>query len=123
MMALTAGERPASIYYRGGEVRIDVHDAWYLAECARLMAIMRHLHPDRNRQRTKHNTGFRRACQYLRRFQREQQALWYDEFGLNAPRFRKQGLPSVKAKRTRVRPSIRRGLSTGVARWADDFIS
>ena len=88
---LSAGERPASVYYRGGEVRIDVHDAWHERTFRRLKADIVALHPD------KALSGFRRrgnmsrlvvkatAYKYAQRnltlWMWEQEA-WYATFGL-----------------------------------------
>jgi len=53
-LLLSARERPASVFFRGGEVRIGVHDAWHSRTLKRLKADIVALHPD------KALSGFRR---------------------------------------------------------------
>jgi hypothetical protein len=90
-LLLSAGERPASVFFRGGEVRIDVHDAWHERTLRRLKADIVALHPD------KALSGFRRRghmCRLVTKataFQYAQRNLklwiweetqWYATFGL-----------------------------------------
>lgn len=94
-LLLSAGERPASVFFRGGEVRIDMHDAWYRSTLRRIKADIVALHPDMA------NNGFRRrremcrtvikatvfkyAQRNLKSWMREQDE-WYATFGLMPPR-------------------------------------
>ncbi len=92
---LSAGERPASVFFRGGEVRIDVHDAWHEHILRRLKADIVALHPDKalsgfrrrgnmSRLVTKGN-AFRYAQRNLKLWMWEQ-TQWYATFGLKPPR-------------------------------------
>ena len=85
-LLLSAGERPASVFFRGGEVRIDVHDAWHERTLRRLKADIVALHPD------KAMSGFRRrrnmsrlvtkATQRNLQLWMWEQTQWYATFGL-----------------------------------------
>jgi len=90
-LLLSAGERPASVFFRGGEVRIDVHDAWHERTLRRLKADIVALHPDKAlsgfRRRRKMRRSVTKATLYkyaqrnLRRWIAEQ-IQWYATFGL-----------------------------------------
>src|SRR2546426_1984041 len=90
-LLLTAGERPASVFFRGGEVRIDIHDAWHERTLRRLKADIVALHPDkalsgfRRRGNMSHlvpkATAYRYAQRNLKLWMWEQ-TQWYATFGL-----------------------------------------
>lgn len=108
MNLITAGDRPASVFYRGGEVRIDVHDAWYSRLRNRMLADLRALHPDtagfHDDRRTYRGYGFtngaafRYASRLFKSWQAEQRE-WYAEFGMTPPRHgatRREKTPMAK---------------------------
>ena len=90
-LLLSAGERPASVFFRGGEVRIDVHDAWHERTLRRLRADIVALHPDKAlsgfRRRGNMSrlvpkaTAYRYAQRNLKLWMWEQ-TQWYATFGL-----------------------------------------
>lgn len=94
-LLLSAGERPASVFFRGGEVRIDVHDSWHERTFRRLKADIVALHPDKalsgfrrrgnmSRSVTK-ATAYNYAQRNLKLWMWEE-AAWYSTFGLKPPR-------------------------------------
>ncbi len=93
-LLLTAGPRPASVFYRGGEVRIDVHDAWHERTFRRLKADIVALHPDKAlsgfRRRGKMSRHITKATAY-KYAQRNltlwmwEQEMWYGTYGLKPP--------------------------------------
>src|SRR3989344_6376516 len=96
ILLITAGSRPASVFFRGGFVRIDVHDAWYKRTLRRLKADIVALHPDkvisgfRRRRPFPHRrinlaTAYNQALRSLQIWKREQEE-WYAEFGLESPK-------------------------------------
>ncbi len=93
-LLLTAGERPASVYYRGGEVRIDVHDAWHERIFRRLKADIVALHPDKALSGFRRRRNMRRVITVATAYKYAQrnlylwmleQELWYDTYGLKPP--------------------------------------
>lgn len=110
-LLLTAGSRPASVAYRGGEVNILAHDEWYAARRTRMLADLRALHPDtakfnENRRAvsdTPKNFGdvrfkltgrtFAYATRVLEIWEAEQKR-WYAVFGLTPPRHANQRVPT-----------------------------
>jgi hypothetical protein len=88
MLLITAGVRPASIWHRGAEIMIYVHDEWYIQRCRYLLAEMKATHPDRGTNRWgRQLTGqtFISRHRTLLRFKKDQ-AVWYKEFRLNPPK-------------------------------------
>lgn len=88
MQLITAGERPASVWFNGYELRIDVHDAFYIRTCRHLLALMASTHPDRGENKNhKRLTGhtFLKAGTSLRSF-RATESVWYGKRGLKPPR-------------------------------------
>ena len=90
-LLLSAGERPASVFFRGGEVRIDVHDAWHERTLRRLKADIVALHPDkalsgfRRRRSTSRSVTTADAYRYAQRNLKLwmwEQMQWYATFGL-----------------------------------------
>src|SRR5262249_46290804 len=63
-LLLAQGERPASVFWRGGEVQIHTHDAWHTRTKQLFVADIQALHPDSyrnfNYRRRAHRAG--RAC-------------------------------------------------------------
>jgi len=107
-LLLSAGERPASVFFRGGEVRIDVHDAWHERTLRRLRADIVALHPDKALSgfRRRGNmarlipkaTAYRYAQRNLKLWMWEE-TQWYATFGLKplrvAAEARVSNLPST----------------------------
>ncbi len=87
---LTAGIRPASIWYDGLEVRIDLRDRWHCLTCRHYLSIMQRTHPDRPASRT--GSLFRLASKALRNY-RKRELKWYARRGLNLPRVSLKELP------------------------------
>ena len=116
---ITAGERPASIWFRGGMVRIDIHDAWYLAHYQNLMLIARRTHTDCGINATGRNlTGatFRTIMRMLRTFIIEQ-TYWYAKFGLTPPRFRHGKKKTTKLTLTDLQQHSNRGSDLSPQDW------
>lgn len=90
MKLITAGKRPASVYHKGGEVHVHIHDAWYQTRCEKWTVIIRRTHTDRLRNRFGNvlkGKTCRRAIDALRTFQKLQRS-WYTRLGLEAPKVR-----------------------------------
>jgi hypothetical protein len=91
LLLLSEGERPASVFFRGGIVRIDVHDEWHERTLKRLKADIVALHPDKaltgfrrrrnNRRLVAKAIAFKYAQRNLKRWMSEQMQ-WYAAFGL-----------------------------------------
>lgn len=99
---ITAGARPASVYYRGGEVRVDIHDEWYLRSRKRMLEDIKALHPDTasaHQDRRSIDSGgtrdtvnghtYNQAAGVLKHWEAEQKT-WYATFDLEPPRHRRE---------------------------------
>lgn len=97
MLLITAGDRPASVWYRNGEVFIHAHDEQYLRMCRHMLALLRQAHPDRNAAckdgRRRNGTGFTRIKHALVSYQRQERA-WYAMLGLKPPKVTHKALPA-----------------------------
>lgn len=97
MKLLTAGPRPASVYFRGGEVMIYIHDLYYSTMRRRILADLAAFHPDsgsRRRRRVMDRprtqaTQFKVVLDHYQVWLREQRQ-WYAAFGLLPPKHRAQ---------------------------------
>lgn len=91
LLLLSEGERPASVFFRGGIVRIDVHDEWHERTLKRLKADIVALHPDKalsgfrrrrnSRRQVAKAIAFEYAQRNLKRWMSEE-VQWYAAFGL-----------------------------------------
>jgi len=101
MLLITAGQRPASVYHRGGEVRIDIHDAMFTRTNGQFLADLQAMHPDtmiqHNHRRRyafhgsrKEWTGYGFAS-VMRTYKAwlAKEKKWYAVFGLLPPKSRK----------------------------------
>lgn len=100
-LLITAGLRPASVFYRNGEVRILEHDEWYHTRRLRMLEDLKALHPDTSKFHEARrdstlipatcyrpvNLGrtFDYAVHILGVWEAEQEK-WYAVFGLKPPK-------------------------------------
>lgn len=108
MLLLTSGSRPASVFYRGGEVRIDIHDATFLRTNGLFLSDLQAYHPDTRfhhtarRKGSLHRNRDYKADRFIRilkayRNWRGSESRWYAMFGLLPPKGR---LLTVRSRAT-----------------------
>jgi hypothetical protein len=89
MTLITAGPRPASVFFRGGEIMIRTHDIYHITMRRRMLRDLHDLHPDGGaRRRIKQSIAkgsiFRQALSHYRTWLGEERR-WYRVFSLSPP--------------------------------------
>lgn len=76
--------RPMFAAFRGGQVYVYLHDAWYLKMRCHLRKHLHRFHPDGNKRCRKTAAGFRADRTTYLYFERKQKE-WYAAFGMKPP--------------------------------------